>query len=406
MFRFDPYSTAIDADPFPAYRRLRDDFPCFWSDEANAWVLSRFADIVAALNDWRTYSSAKGNLMTEVRNRAGATIGTTDPPRHDRLRGLVQYAFMKRNLDSLTPAIRDIARDLARPLEGRARFDFIADFSSKFTVRVLFATLGLPIGDEAAVREKTMLMVQSDATTRAKGPEHIDAYGWMEDYAAKVIAERRARPQNDLISELSLADIHGDRLDEREVLQTTTTLVMGGVGSLNGFLAMLALNLADIPEAREAVVANPDLLPDAIEESLRYNTSAQRFRRCLTKDVELHGQWMREGDFVCLAFGSGNRDDRQYPNADAYQLARRPRGHLGFGGSVHACLGASIARLSSKIAMEEFHKAMPRYERAETSLSWMPSSTFRSPLRLELTTIKDRRKHGVASQRQSRVSGK
>ena len=106
MFRFDPYSPAIDADPFPAYRRLRDDFPCFWSDEANAWVLSRFADIVAALNDWRTYSSAKGNLMTEVRNRAGATIGTTDPPRHDRLRGLVQYAFMKRNLDSLTPAIR------------------------------------------------------------------------------------------------------------------------------------------------------------------------------------------------------------------------------------------------------------------------------------------------------------
>jgi cytochrome P450 len=251
-----------------------------------------------------------------------------------------------------------------------------------------------------------MLMVQSDATTRAKGPEHIAAYGWMEDYAAKVIAERRARPQNDLISELSLAEIHGDRLDEREVLQTTTTLVMGGVGSLNGFLAMLALNLADIPEAREAVVANPDLLPDAIEESLRYNTSAQRFRRCLTKDVELHGQWMREGDFVCLAFGSGNRDDRQYPDADAYQLARKPRGHLGFGGSVHACLGASIARLSSKIAMEEFHKAMPRYERAETSLSWMPSSTFRSPLRLELTTIKDRRKHGVASQRQSRVSGK
>ena len=112
MFRFDPYSPAIDADPFPAYRRLRDDFPCFWSDEANAWVLSRFADIVAALNDWRTYSSAKGNLMTEVRNRVGATLGTTDPPRHDRLRGLVQYAFMKRNLDSLTPEIHAIARDV------------------------------------------------------------------------------------------------------------------------------------------------------------------------------------------------------------------------------------------------------------------------------------------------------
>jgi hypothetical protein len=149
---------------------------------------------------------------------------------------------------------------------------------------------------------------------------------------------------------------------------------------------MLALNLADFPEARQAVVADPELLPDAIEESLRYNTSAQRFRRCLTRDVELHGQRMREGDFVCLAYGSGNRDDRQYPNADVYDLKRKPRGHLGFGGSVHACLGATIARLGSKIAMEELHKVAPNYRRAEENLPWMPSSTFRSPLRLNLTT--------------------
>ncbi|HYA73410.1 MAG TPA: cytochrome P450 [Roseiarcus sp.] len=386
MFRFDPYSAAVDADPFPAYRRLRDEFPCFWSEEANAWILSRFSDIVTALNDWRTYSSAKGNLMTELPNRAGATLGTTDPPRHDRLRGLVQYAFMKRNLESLSGPIREIAREAASALEGRKSFDFIDDFSSKFTVRVLFAALGLPLGDEAVVREKAVLMVQSDAVTRAKGPEHIAAYAWMQDYAAKVIAERRANPQNDLISHFSLAEIDGDRLDEREVLLTTTTLIMAGVESLGGFLAMFALNLADLPEAREAVVANPELLPDAIEESLRYNTSAQRFRRCLTKDVELHGQLMREGDFVCLAYGSGNRDDRQYPNADVYDLARRPRGHLGFGGSVHACLGATIARLAVKIAMEEFHKFAPNYRRAEETLPWMPSSTFRSPLRLELAT--------------------
>ncbi len=384
MFRFDPYSAAVDADPFPAYRRLREEFPCFWSEEANAWILSRFSDIVTALNDWPTYSSAKGNLMTELPNRAGATLGTTDPPRHDRLRGLVQYAFMKRNLESLAGPIREIARDAASALNGRESFDFIDDFSSKFTVRVLFAALGLPLGDEAVVRERAVLMVQSDAVTRAKGPEHIAAYAWMQDYAAKVIAERRANPQNDLISHFSLAEIDGDRLDEREVLLTTTTLIMAGVESLGGFLAMFALNLADLPAVREAVVANPELLPDAIEESLRYNTSAQRFRRCLTKDVELHGQLMREGDFVCLAYGSGNRDDRQYPNADVYDLARRPRGHLGFGGSVHACLGATIARLAVKIAMQEFHKFAPNYRRAEDNLPWMPSSTFRSPLRLEL----------------------
>jgi hypothetical protein len=206
----------------------------------------------------------------------------------------------------------------------------------------------------------------------------------MQDYAARVIAERRKHPQNDLISHFSAAEIEGDRLDEREVLLTTTTLIMAGIESLGGFMAMFAVNMAEHPDARASVAANPALLPDAIEESLRFNTSAQRFRRCLQKDVTLHGQAMRAGDFLCLAYGSANRDERQFPNPDVYDITRKPRGHLGFGGGVHACLGTAIARLSVKIAFEELHKVIPNYTRAEESLQWMPSSTFRSPLRLEL----------------------
>ena len=384
MFTFDPYSPAVDADPFPFYRTLRDEHPCFWSPQAQMWVLSRYADIVSAGQNWQTYSSAKGNLMTELPNRAGATLGTTDPPRHDRLRGLIQYAFMKRNLESLAEPIRDIARAAAEPLRGKRSFDFIDEFSSKFTVRVLFAALGLPLGDERTVRDKAVLMVQSDPHSRAKGPEHIAAYNWMQDYAATVIAERRANPLNDLISHFSMAEIDGDRLDEREVLLTTTTLIMAGIESLGGFMSMFALNLADHGEARRALVEKPELLADAIEESLRYNTSAQRFRRCLQKDVTLHGQTMREGDFVCLAYGSGNRDERQYPNPDVYDITRKPRGHLGFGGGVHACLGTAIARLGVKIAFDEFHKVVPNYRRTQEQLAWMPSSTFRSPMLLEL----------------------
>ena len=251
------------------------------------------------------------------------------------------------------------------------------------------AALGLPMGDEAIVpehevRENAVLMVQSDARTRAKGPEHIAAYNWMQEYAAKVIAMRRAEPRNDLISNFALAEIDGDRLDDREVLLTTTTLIMAGVESLGGFMMMFAYNLASFDEARRAVVANPELLPDAIEESLRFNTSAQRFRRRLMKDVELHGQTMKQGDFVCLAYGSGNRDERQYPNPDVYDITRKPRGHLGFGGGVHACLGTAIARLAVKIAFDEFHKVVPDYTRVADQLPWMPSSTFRSPLVLAL----------------------
>lgn len=388
MFSFDPYSPSVDADPFPLYRRLRDEHPCFWSKEAQMWVLSRYADIVSAGQDWKTYSSASGNLMTELPNRAGATLGTTDPPRHDRLRALVQHAFMRRNLEGLAEPIRDIARAAAAGLADQGEFDF-KDFSSTFTVRVLMAALGLPSGDEAlvdeaTVREKAVLMVQSDPRTRAKGPEHLEAFQWMQDYAAQVIALRRAAPRNDLISNFAQAEIDGDRLDEREVLLTTTTLIMAGVESLGGFMMMFAYNLASEPEAQRQVVENPALLTDAVEESLRFNTSAQRFRRRLMRDVELHGQTMREGDFVCLAYGSGNRDERQFPDPDRYDIARKPRGHLGFGGGVHACLGTAIARMAVKIAFEEFHRVVPRYRRVADQLAWMPSSTFRSPLRLDL----------------------
>jgi len=383
-FRFDPYSPAVDANPFPLYKTLRDEYPCFWSEEAGMWILSRYADIVTALNDWQTYSSASGNLMTELPNRAGSTLGTTDPPRHDRLRGLVQHAFLKRNLEALGEPMRAIAAGAVAELKGVKQFDFIDDFSSKFTVRVLFAALGLPMGDERTVRDKAVLMVQSDPVSRAKGPEHIAAYNWMRDYAAGVIGERRKNPQDDLISHFSAAEIDGDKLDEMEVLLTTTTLIMAGIESLGGFMSMFALNMADFHDARRRVAADGNLLADAIEESLRFNTSAQRFRRRLQKDVTLHGQTMKQGDFVCLAYGSGNRDERQFANPDVYDLNRKPKGHLGFGGGVHACLGNAIARMALKIAFEEFFKVIPEFHRVQEQLPWMPSSTFRSPLRLEL----------------------
>ena len=390
MFRFDPYSPAVDADPFPYYKTLRDEYPCFWSEDAQMWILSRYSDIVTAGQDWQTYSSASGNLMTELPGRAGATLGSSDPPKHDRLRGLIQHAFMKRNLLALEEPMRAIAKEVFAECKGRKQFDF-KEVSSKFTVKVLMAALGLPMGEEAIVdeqivRDNAVLMVQSDARTRAKGPEHIAAFNWMKEYASKVIAMRRAAPRNDLISNFALAEIDGDRLDDNEVLLTTTTLIMAGVESLGGFMMMFAYNLATYQDAQKAVVENPALLPDAIEESLRFNTSAQRFRRRLMKDVELHGQTMKEGDFVCLAYGSGNRDERQFPNPDAYDITRKPRGHLGFGGGVHACLGTAIARMAVKIAFEEFHKVVPQYKRVADQLPWMPSSTFRSPLVLELTT--------------------
>jgi cytochrome P450 len=383
MFRFDPYSPAVDADPFPFYRTLRDEYPCYWSGDAGMWVLSRYADILTALQDWRTYSSAKGNLMDELPNRAGATLGTTDPPRHDRLRSLIQMAVTKRALEHLEEPTRASARRHVDAILGKETFDFVSEYSSKITVDLLFTLFNLPEADQQAVRDMAVLMVQSDPVTRQKGPEHIEAFRWMTEYAASLMAERHKNPGEDLLSQFILAEIDGEKLLEREVQMTVTTLIMAGVESLSGFMTMFALNLADHPGARAELVADPSLLPGAVEESLRYNTSAQRFKRCLTRDVELHGQTMREGDFVCLAYGSGNRDERQFPDPDRYDIHRNPRGHLGFGRGVHACLGAAIARMALRIAFEEFLCRVPDYQRGGETLSWIPSTTFRSPLRLE-----------------------
>lgn len=183
MFAFDPYAPGIDADPFPAYKVLRDQQPCFWSQKAGMWILSRYADIMSALSNWQTFSSASGNLMDELPERAGATLGTTDPPRHDGLRALIQHAFTRRSLESLAEPIRGLVTEQLAGMRGAKGFDFVADFSAKVTARILFRMLGLPSGDDRQVRERAVLMVQSDPATRRKGPQHIEAYNWMQQYA-------------------------------------------------------------------------------------------------------------------------------------------------------------------------------------------------------------------------------
>lgn len=381
---FNPYSPVFDADPFPTYKVLRDEAPCFWSDDARMWVLTRYDDIMNALNDWQTYSSAKGNLMDEFPGRAGNTLGTMDPPRHDQVRAIIQSVFAKRNLNHLIEPIQGMCQAALADLKGRETFDYAEEYSARVTVNLLFALLGLPDADSIEVRDKAVLMVQSDPVTRQKGAEHLAAFEWVKDFASEVIEQRAKAPTDDLISSLILADVDGQKLDLIQVQMTVTTLIMAGIESLSGFLNMLALNLADFPDQRQKLLDDPSLIPGAIEESLRYNTTAQRFRRCLTRDVDLHGQTMKAGDFVSLCYGSANRDDRRFDTPDVYDVTRNAKGHAGLGGGVHSCLGNSIARLASKVIIEEFLKEIPHFSRLDETLEWVPSSTFRSPLVLRL----------------------
>lgn len=383
-FRFDPYAPETDANPFPAYKVLRDEYPCFWSEEAGMWVLSRYDDVLAALTNWRVYSSSKGNLIDEFPGRAGSTLGSSDPPRHDRLRALIQSAMTKRALDHvLEPARASCAAHLAE-IADLDVFDFVNDFGSKVTVDLLFYLFALPRDQAEQVRDNAVLMVQTDATTRQKSAEHLAAFHWMADYAEKLVQDRKQNPGDDLLSGFITAEIDGEKLLDKEVQLTVTTLIMAGIESLSGFMGMFALNLADHPEARRALVADPALIPDAMEESLRFNTSAQRFKRTVMVDTQLHGQTMRAGDPVMLAYGSANRDERMFPDPDTYDIARKPRRHVGFGGGVHSCLGAMLARVACQVVFEEFLKAVPEFSRVDEQLAWVPSSNFRSPQVLRL----------------------
>jgi len=220
--------------------------------------------------------------------------------------------------------------------------------------------------------------------TRQKSEAHLAAFRWMADYAERLVAARKASPGEDLLSAFITAEIDGEKLLDKEVQLTVTTLIMAGIESLSGFMGMFALNMAEFAEARRAICADFALLPDAIEESLRFNTSAQRFKRCATQDIVLHGQTIRAGDFIMLAYGAANRDERVFAEPDRYDIARKPRRHLGFGGGVHACLGAMLARLACQTVFEEFLRAVPEFTRVDGPLAWVPSSNFRSPKGLRL----------------------
>lgn len=381
---FDLYSPEFDADPYPAYAELLEYHPCYWSEIADKWVLTRYEDVFEALHNWQSFSSAQGNLVDELPGRAGNTLGSMDPPRHDQVRAVVHSVFAKRNLEHMVEPIRALTNAALDGVEGQAVFDFSNDVSARVTVGLLCALMGLPDGDNATLRDMALTMAQTDPVTREKGAKHIAAFEWVKEYAESVIREREKHPGDDIISQMLTAQVDGAKLNFSEVQTTMTTLIMAGVESLSGFLSMMALNLADHPEARRELAANPALIAGAIEESLRYNTTAQRFRRVLPQDLELHGQQMKAGDFVILCYGAANRDPRKFENPDLFDIHRNPKGHLGFGGGVHLCLGAAIGRLAAKVFFEEFLKRVPEFSRSNEPMKWVSSSNFRSPLDMRL----------------------
>ncbi|WP_244929371.1 cytochrome P450 [Nocardioides sp. W7] len=352
---YSPFDPEMIADPYPVYRELRDSAPVYWSPETSSWVLSRYDDVAAALTDPTTYSSASGVYPTppgvDMTELFLPMLVMSDPPRHTQLRQLVSKAFTPRRIAALEMGVHAIVHDLLDQAPSDGTWDFVAGFSGPLPAIVIADMLGVPREDRDRFRTWSTTLVQSNPIRGEMGPG-LDAAAALYDYFSTFLAERRARPEDDLMSALVQAEVEGQHLSEDELLGFCLLLLVAGHETTTNLLSNGAVLLAEHPESRHQLSEDRDLVPLAVEELLRYDSPVQGIGRTLTRQVELHGQRMEPGDSVLLLFGSANRDERAFPDAEVFDIGRRPERHVALGRGIHFCLGASLARMETRIALD------------------------------------------------------
>lgn len=369
---YDPYDAALLADPYPAYRALRDHDPVHRhrgrGGDEDFYVLSRFADVWDAVRRPDVFSSAQGITLRDETAQLGLapTIVMMDPPRHTRLRALIGSAFTPRRVADMEPAIRAFARRRLVALEERAAdgepVDLHSDFSSAVPSFVLGTLLGVPEEDRPRfdpwVRALTRLQDAGFATDGLRGS--ADAVAEMYAWFADVVAHRRRHPTDDLIGALTRAEIDGERLSDWNILGFCFVLVAGGNDTTGNLISHAVMLLDADHAARERLVADPGLIPGASLEVLRLESSVQALARLTTRDVTVADTLVPAGSRVLMLYGSGNRDQREFgPDAERFDPTREIPRHLAFSSGAHFCIGSHFARLQARIALEELYARQP-----------------------------------------------
>jgi hypothetical protein len=362
---FDPYAYEVHEDPYPYYRRLRDEAPAYWNERLGFWAISRHADVLAAFKDPVRFSSAGGVALersTEGDPAALAFFLAMDPPRHDRLRNLVSTAFTPRRVAELEPRVRALAAHYIDRFADARRCDFIGDFAAKLPMDVVSELLGVPEGDRDELREWADLVLHRDPGVAEVPPAGRQATRSLLDYFARLVVDRRRRPGADLTSALAHADLDGERLSDRDVMAFLFLMVIAGNETTTKLLGNALFWLWRNPAERTLVRADPGLVPRWVEETLRFDGSTQALARTVTADVSLHGRTMRAGDKVLLLVGSANRDERVFPDPDRFDVRRDHAETLAFGKGTHFCLGAALARLEGRVALDAVQRRLPDFE--------------------------------------------
>lgn len=354
---YNPFAYEIHEDPYPTYKRLRDEAPAYYNPALGFWALSRHADVHAAMQDWETYSSAAGVSLEQGSSARPPMIIMMDPPRQQQLRKLVSKAFTPRRIAMLEPQIRTLTRKYLDPIVPRGAFDFIADFSAKLPMDVISTMMGVAEADQDMLRGWADVLLHREEGKSEIPPAGMEASANLVRYFAEDLARRRRRPGDDLVSALVDAEVDGARLTDAEIIGFCFLLVIAGNETTTKMLGNAVVLLARHADQRAWLRAHPERIPDAVEEVVRFDNSSQMLARLLTRDVALHGRTMEAGKKVLLLVGSANRDERAFERPDAFDVRRPPRPSLAFGYGVHVCLGASLARLEGRVALEE---ALPR----------------------------------------------
>jgi cytochrome P450 len=380
-FQFDPFDFAVHADPYPFYTTLRRDHPVYYAEAASCWVLSRHADIAAAMHQPTVFSSTAGNVINDSPEKVGRTVGSVDPPRHTRLRALVNEAFNRKQVAGEADRIQAEITRLLQAVQVSREFDLVRDVTAPLSGAVMSTLLGMDGVDHGHFKRLLDITLYRDPVTRERTPEGTQAQADLLALVAAGVERRRAQPGTDLISTLLAAEIDGERLAPDEVVWMARAVLGAGFESTSSFLANGTLALLTHP-AQQARLADPALLDTAIEEMLRYESPAQRFSRILTRDQVMHGTTMTAGTKVMMLYGSANRDERVFEDPARFDIGRTPGRHMGFGHGIHFCAGASLARLVGR----SFFRALPLLQRADdVPLEWAHSPTFRSLVSLKVT---------------------
>ena len=362
---YNPYAFAVHEDPYALYRRMRDEAPAYWNDELEFWALTRFADVEAAFKDHETFSSAHGVALESRRSRGALPmIITMDPPEHTVLRKLVSRVFTPRKVAAMEGETRRIISGYLDRIAGEGACDVVADLTGPFPMDVISAVLGVPAEHRSALRhDADRILIREDGVMEMPA-EAIAGFGGLISYFADDLPRRRRGEGDGLITDLACLEVDGRHLTDDEVLAFCLLLIIAGHETTTKLVANAIELLSRHPDQRDRLVAAPGLVPAAVEEVLRFHTSTQYMHRTLATDVERHGRTMRAGDSVLLLIGAANRDEREFGDTvDDFDVLRRPPRQISsFGFGAHYCLGAGLARMEARVALEELHRRLPDYE--------------------------------------------